>query len=132
MLISCKYCGKIHEKKYSCRQKEEDIARQGKKKGTREDKFRWSGEWKRKREEIRERDSQACQICARDGRVETGGLSVHHIIPIEESWESRLEGENLITVCAMHHEAAEKGEIERKKLQEIAKEQEATDIFEPC
>lgn len=40
-------------------------------------------------------------------------LSVHHITPIEESYEERLTDSNLITVCPVHHKMCETGEIPR-------------------
>uniref|UniRef100_UPI0013DE6288 HNH endonuclease n=1 Tax=Mediterraneibacter glycyrrhizinilyticus TaxID=342942 RepID=UPI0013DE6288 len=57
-------------------------------------------------------------------QFETDNISVHHIVPIAEDWERRLDDENLITLCSKHHEMAERGEIKRKKLLSIAKEQE--------
>ena len=36
---------------------------------------------------------------------------------------SRLDDDNLITVCGYHHEMAESGQIDRQALHEIAKEQ---------
>ena len=61
MLRSCKYCGRIHDSKFDCGMKPKR-----EKKITDKDKFRWSTEWKNKREEIRERDNNLCQICIRE------------------------------------------------------------------
>ena len=44
---------------------------------------------------------------------------MHHIIPLEEDYNKRLDSDNLITLCRYHHELAEKGEISREELQEI-------------
>ena len=44
---------------------------------------------------------------------------MHHIIPIEENYDKRLDENNLITLCRYHHEMAESGEIPREELQEI-------------
>ena len=46
-------------------------------------------------------------------------LEVHHIIPLEEDYNKRLDSDNLITLCRYHHELAEKGEISREELQKI-------------
>ena len=42
-------------------------------------------------------------------------LEAHHIIPLEEDYNKRLDGDNLITLCRYHHELAEKGGISREK-----------------
>lgn len=134
MLKSCHYCGRIHDKKYVCPQKEEAIKRRQKKKGTKEDKFRSSSEWKWKREDIRIRDRQICQLCVRglytaEKEIQTEGIEVHHIVPIEEDWDRRMDGENLITLCRYHHEMAEKEQIKRVILKKIAKEQEERENY---
>ena len=133
MLKSCHYCGRIHDKKYVCPQKEEAIKRRQKKKGTKEDKFRSSSEWKWKRD-IRLRDRQICQVCVRglytaEKEIQTEGIEVHHIVPIEEDWDRRMDGENLITLCRYHHEMAEKEQIKRVILKKIAKEQEERENY---
>lgn len=51
---------------------------------------------------------------------------MHHIIPLAEVWEKRLDNDNLILLCRAHHEKAEKGEVDRDTLHCIASEQEAT------
>ena len=91
--------------------------------------FHRSHKWKGKSIAIRERDNYCCQICIRglhnpERQYETDNISVHHIVPVAEDWEHRLDDENLITLCPRHHEQAEKGEIKRDELQKIAKEQE--------
>ena len=57
MLKSCKYCGKIHDSKYTCKEKPNK-----KKEITEADRFRWTSLWHRKREEIKKRDLYLCQI----------------------------------------------------------------------
>lgn len=133
MLKSCKYCGRIHDSKFICNKKAESIAKRQKKKDTSINKFRWTKAWQNKRNEIRERDNQVCQVCARKlhgyiRQFETDDLSVHHIISLEVNFDKRLDNENLITLCAMHHEMAEKGDIEAKELIDIAREQESKNI----
>lgn len=49
---------------------------------------------------------------------------MHHAIPINQDWEKRLDDENLITLCAMHHEMSEDGEIPVAEILEIITEQE--------
>lgn len=49
-------------------------------------------------------------------RYTTDALEVHHIEPIAEAWGSRLDWDNLITLCRAHHEMAEDGRISREAL----------------
>lgn len=80
---------------------------------------------------IRNRDHFLCQVCLR-GLYQFGhrtpltydGLSVHHAIPLETDWERRLDPDNLLTVCQLHHEMAESGEIPRSEILSIIHEQQ--------
>lgn len=115
MKKACKYCGKIHEIKEICDKKPVF------KRGDREDRFRWTQAWKDKREYIKERDQYLCQACLNDmygtvKRLTTDKLSVHHIKPLKTNFELRLDDNNLITLCDMHHELAEKGQISAREL----------------
>lgn len=51
-------------------------------------------------------------------------LEVHHIVPLAEDYDLRLENENLITLCVRHHKMADDGIIPASLLMEIAKENE--------
>lgn len=130
MLKSCKYCGRVHQNTYICEAKKNAIGKQKKRKGNSQaDRFRWSYDWQNKRAEIRQRDRQVCQICIRglyepDRIYETDNLSVHHIKPLSEAYEHRLDNEYLITLCERHHHMAETGQIPQEELIRIAKEQE--------
>lgn len=126
MLRSCQYCGRIHEKNYDCGKKPV----RKKFHHTKMDRFRSTEAWKQKSLEIRERDNHLCQICIRNmysalKRYYYDDLSVHHAIPISEDWEKRLDDDNLLTVCSMHHEMAEKGVIPYAEIRAIIDEQEA-------
>lgn len=137
MLKSCHYCGRIHDSKHICLQKKEAQKLRQKKKDTPETKFRYTKQWKDKRESIRVRDRQVCQLCVRglhnpERIFETEDLSVHHIVPVAEDWDRRLDDYNLITLCPRHHEMAEKGEVKREELSRIAEEQEERDGCPAC
>ena len=124
MLKSCKYCGRIHDSKHDCGRKP-----QRQKQGNEKDRFRWTKAWQRKREEIKERDKYLCQICIRklydtETQYSYSSLEVHHAVPLEEDYEKRLDDDNLITLCERHHEKAERGEIPRKEILMIVREQE--------
>lgn len=126
MLKSCKFCGRIHDSSYTCELKPK---RKYNKRDSRIDIFRSSALWQKKRETIKKRDLNLCQICIRNlfntnFLYKYKDLQVHHIIPIQEDWDKRLDDDNLITLCPYHHELAEKGKITRKKLLEIVEEQE--------
>lgn len=132
MLKACSYCGRIHDSKDMCTQKEQKIRERQSQRTNRNKKvydFHRSHKWKQKSMDVRERDEFCCQVCIRgmyspERQFETENISVHHIVPIAEEWDRRMDDENLITLCSKHHEMAERGEIKRKKLLSIAAEQE--------
>lgn len=129
MLKACKHCGRIHDKNHDCGKKPKKNHASFKKNAapTKADRFRWSGAWKRKAEEIKRRDLFLCRAClaelAGTRRKHNGkDLSVHHIEPLEEAYELRLADDNLITLCAGHHRQAEQGEISKETLRRLTKE----------
>ena len=124
MLRSCKYCGRIHDSKYDCGKK--PVRRKIR---TQQSRFRSTETWKKKSIRIRRRDNYLCQVCIRKlygtKKQHNGeGIEVHHIIPLAEGWEYRLDNNKLISLCGEHHEEAERGEIPREVLLEIARDQE--------
>ena len=133
MLKSCKYCGKIHDKKIDCRQKKETLKKYREKKDDIETRFRWTSAWKRKAEMIKKRDLYLCQVCIRelydtDRRYNTEDLSVHHIIGLRQDYDRRLDDDNLITLCRRHHEMADDGRIAATELRDIVTEQQGQDV----
>ena len=124
MKISCNHCGRIHEKKFDCGKKPVYIRKRYEK-----DVFRSSYTWQKKAKEIKERDNYLCQLCLRGyrgtrSRINNTRLSVHHAVPLKQDYELRLENENLITVCDIHHELLEKGVISLKEAKSVIREQE--------
>ena len=118
MMKSCSRCGKIHEHGKRCYLNARNYYQ-----GDAEiRKFRNSGAWKRKAEEIKVRDKYLCQICLKKNIINTRDLSVHHITPASESQAMRLENSNLITVCEAHHKLCEAGKIPRTEQQAIVDE----------
>lgn len=121
MLKSCPYCGRIHDSRQICTpalKARRDRQRKG---NSRIDKFHSSQRWTDKSLYIRERDHFLCQACllGLDGkgvRYTDDNLSVHHIVPLSEAWDMRLDDDNLITLCQDHHEAAEAGRLPREVL----------------
>lgn len=122
MLRSCKYCGKIHDTKFNCGKRPVQI------RNSAIDKFRHAGAWEKKSLEIRERDHFLCQACIRNlpgtiRKLNYDNLSVHHAVPICKNWDARLDNNNLITLCSVHHEMAESGQITLKTIRSIIDEQ---------
>lgn len=130
LLKSCQYCGKIHDSKILCKQKEIAIKmRQGSRKNKEVYSFHKSRKWTKKSLDIRKRDNWCCQVCIRGlynpaRKFETENISVHHIESVEKDWDRRFDDYNLITLCSKHHEMAEKNEISKKELKKIVEEQE--------
>jgi len=119
MKSSCRYCGRIHDNKSKC----QPPARKwdGRyKKGTRESRFRNLASWGKKRQEIRERDNYLCKVCASTGVISYEKIEVHHIEPLSERYDLRLEDSNLICLCQACHEKAERGLIPRGTLSGLA------------
>ena len=127
MLKSCKYCGKIHDYNYICPSKP---TKKNYKSNIKLDRFRTSKTWIYKRDSIRDRDKHLCQICIRKtyntfGRqYNHNNIQIHHIVPLVEDYDKRLDDYNLITLCTYHHDMAEKGIIPKQELIDIVKEQE--------
>lgn len=117
MLKACSNCGRIHKKGectvavvLSYKRKNESEAQ----------KFRNRKVWRRKANEILERDYSCCRMCLAAGVINNKDLSVHHITPIVNGYDKRLDNDNLITLCRYHHEQAERGTIKRAELMKIA------------
>lgn len=118
MLRACAYCGKIHKSTDICDKKPVY------QRGDREDRFRWTQAWKDKREEIKRRDLYLCRACLKnipgtEYKINTENLSVHHIQPLHTNYDLRLDNDNLITLCDIHHELAERGVIPAKTLKKL-------------
>ena len=122
-LVTCSRCGVV-KRGHICpyrqsRRREKDKA---------SDKFRKTKAWTKKSIEIRQRDKYLCQVCIRNLHntldfLNYKKISVHHITPIEEDYNRRLDNDNLISLCRYHHKMADDGLIEREELYRIAEEQ---------
>lgn len=121
MLKTCSRCGIVPEghicpyKTY--RKKEKD---------SKADKFRKTKMWTKKSLEIRQRDKNLCVVCINNlyntiFQYNYDKLEVHHITPINEDYNRRLDNDNLITLCNYHHKLAEEGEIPREELYRLIK-----------
>lgn len=115
MYKTCSICNKIHDMNIICKRPYKY------KKRRKSDKFRSTYEWKQKREEIKRRDRYLCLACLNsiddtNFMYNYKNLQVHHIISIEEYYDKRLDNENLITLCPLHHKMAEQREISLETL----------------
>lgn len=135
MLKSCKYCGRIHDSKVICKPKKAaEERRWANRKQNNASMFRRSNAWTNKSIEIRKRDSYMCVCCKAELkgtiiRYNTHDLSVHHIVPINEDYDKRLDDDNLITVCSVHHEICEAGVITREEQRKLIKNSNQDEIY---
>ena len=122
-LVTCKYCG-IVSRGHICPHRP-----RYKKNGDKQtDKFRKSKAWTNKSIEIRQRDRFLCQVCLRNlyntlDFITFKSVDVHHITPISEDYNKRLDNDNLISLCRYHHKMADDGKIPKRELYKIAEEQ---------
>lgn len=112
-LKSCPYCGKIHTDVQNCTNRLRNENRNDK------DKFRSSTAWKKKREEIKQRDLYCCRICLEQGIVNNSHLHVHHIISLDSNFDMRLDNTNLISLCSDHHNRVHNGEFSQADLSDL-------------
>jgi len=108
---------RIHDSKYDCGKKPKR-----KRQDNGKNKFRWSRKWTEKREKIKERDNYLCLLCKMEGRYNHEDLEVHHITPLEENFNRRIDEDNLITLCKKHHGEAERGRFTKDYLYNILQE----------
>ena len=112
MLKTCVTCGRIHTP--ACQPKRDD---------TKANAFRQTKRWEHKSIEIRERDHYLCQCCIRnlydtERLLNCEQIEVHHIVPLCEGYDRRLDDDNLISLCKRHHKMAETGKIGKSELRE--------------
>lgn len=128
MLKACQYCGRIHDKRADCSAKRKTLAERDaiqRERNERITKFRSSGVWRRKANAIRSRDKDTCLVCLDEIRrtlQRSGSLAgneVHHITPVSDNYDLRLEDKNLITLCREHHEQAESGDLSAAYLRSL-------------
>lgn len=92
--------------------------------GGEERKERSSYAWTKKSEEIREKAQYLCEVCRDEGIYTYEGLEVHHIIKVRDDKSKLLDDYNLVCLCIEHHKKADRGEIDRDYLLELAKKRE--------
>ena len=113
---SCPYCGRVHAADYDCGQKPK---RQ--KESTELTKLRSCRRWNNVRKLVNERDHYLCRVCLAQKRLTHDKLETHHIVPLCEDVDLAYDPNNLITLCAKHHKAADSGQISRNMLQDLTR-----------
>lgn len=83
------------------------------------DRFRNTQAWQKKRKYIYERDRGMCRVCINNGKYNFKNISVHHIEPLAEHYDKRLDDNNLICLCSICHELAESGAISAEYLKKL-------------
>lgn len=114
-LKSCAWCGKIHWSSYDCGMRPKRY-----KESTEQTRLRTCRKWDKTRHKIYDRDNHLCRICLSHGHIKTDELEAHHIIPLHEAPDMAYDLDNIITLCARHHKAADLGKIDREKLRELS------------
>lgn len=123
LLKTCSRCGKLHPLGAKCYANSRNYY---KKTNPEIRKFRSSNAWTKKTEEIKDRDHYLCLVCLSKNILTYKDLSIHHIVPLSEDFSKRLDNDNLITLCSVHHKECEEGKISRtEQLKLINKEQDS-------
>lgn len=124
MKKACSYCGRIHDKGYVCPKKPQRIYKD-RDRGEDAAAFRRTNAWRKMAIEIKERDHWHCKVCA-SGLYPIGtreinykNLEVHHIVKLSKDIDKGLDEDNLITLCAVHHRMADRGEIPAEVLKRL-------------
>lgn len=120
MFKACSRCGKIHDTRFKCTA---GISR--KPLFNPPSKLRNSNEWHKKSEEIRKASRYLCAVCEDMGIYTYANLEVHHIEALSEAPDKLLDNSNLICLCAIHHRAADRGELDQDYLRKLAESREA-------
>ena len=82
-------------------------------------------------------DNYLCQICIRElygtkRKYNHENLQVHHAIPINSNKDLKLDENNLITLCSMHHSMCDKGQIPYEEVKKIINEQNQKEKQSPA
>lgn len=126
MLKACSRCGRIHDFNYKCNAGRERLFNE--RKDTEAARLRSTANWQRKREDIRERAFNLCEVCKANGVYTYEGLSVHHIKKLTEDPSGLLNDNNLVCLCSLHHTQADEGIISPDYLRKLAAERDGETI----
>lgn len=122
---TCKYCGVVRRGNHNCPYK----TKAKPKESTEQRRFRNSQAWIKKSAEIKQKAKHLCEVCLDDkyntiNLLNYKDLETHHIEPIGENYDRRLDNYNLVVLCQQHHKMAEKGDIPKEYLFKLAEKRE--------
>ena len=112
MLRVCSRCGMIHDKYQKCYK--------GQKHAGDERQLRDLNAWDLKSKQVRDEAHYLCEVCREAGVINYTDLEVHHIEKLKDKPDLLLEDTNLVCLCREHHKQADKGEITKEHLKELA------------
>lgn len=111
----------MHKRGEKCPKQPQAVVHIYRKNKTTKDKFRSSAAWQKVRAAVVSRDNAMCCICLEEGRYSPPRvIEVHHIVPLEADYTRRLDKNNLICLCTVHHKQADAGDIPAGELAGIA------------
>ena len=114
MLKACSRCGRIHDYNYVC-----NVGRERRYANSDENKLRSKRAWQLKREDIKSRAFNLCEVCKDSGIYTYDNLSIHHIQKLKLNPNGLLDDNNLVCLCGLHHRQADAGEISTEYLYEL-------------
>lgn len=120
----CKGCKTKRDKARKARDKDR-YKRYDKQRDGKQHRFYKTKAWRAVRGRIRSRDNGLCLVCKSRKRIRNG-RTVHHIIPLEDDWNKRLDEDNLICLCdschKLIHKLYEESKEKKKEVQERLRE----------
>lgn len=119
MYKACSRCGKVHNIAYKCHVGREKVDYSKYKHDT--DKLRNTAKWAKKSQEIREQAQYLCEVCRDKGIYNYRDLEVHHITKLREDKTGLLDNSNLVCLCIKHHKQADRGQLNKEYLRELAR-----------
>lgn len=122
-LKMCKECEDKQKDIESKRQKDYDKKIRYADNNVKYAKFYHSVEWIKLSEYVKMSFNGLCIMCLLEDDVINSYDVVHHIVEIKEDWDKRLDSDNLITLCHLHHNKLHRNYTEEKKehLKELLK-----------
>lgn len=122
-LITCSWCFSFHPKGTKCPKKPKTDYKTKKENldetNQMENKFYSSSAWQKLRASFMRDNGYKCYMCSQlfnktDIRHYTEAKEVHHIVPIRDCWEKRLDSDNLVCLCREHHYMIHQNNIRNK------------------
>lgn len=119
MLKACGRCGKLHPLGYICRYGQK--LKYSERSDIETAKLHNKSAWRNKRDSVKERCFNLCEVCKAEGLYNYDNIEVHHITKLSQDPNGLLEDDNLIALCVKHHKQADKGELDADYLRELAR-----------